>query len=110
MAEHPAWLDAMAGRVRCLTCGGGYEREALRLVGQRDDGYWIVVCACHTCGTECMAAVLVSTVGMLDPSSVRPRPLSLTHDDVLSAHEILTDYTGGVEGLFGAGRSRERRG
>lgn len=112
MAEPPAWLDEMARRVRCPTCGGGYARAALRVVGQRDGGYWIVGCRCRTCGTQSMAAVRVSGVGTPVPSAGGPRPVPLTHDDVLSAHEILTDYTGGVEGLVGAGRSRarERRG
>ncbi len=110
VAERPAWLDEMAGRVRCPACGGGYGREALRVVGQRGDGHWIVRCSCRACGSESMAAVHLLGVGTPIPLSTGPCPVSLTVDDVLRAHEILKDYRGNIDGLFGAGRSRERRG
>lgn len=109
MADGSAWLDDVASRVRCLTCGGGYERAALRVVGQRD-GHWFVRCVCRACGSESVAAVRLSTTSLSVPCSTASSPVPLTHDDVLSVHEMLKDYTGDVHGLFGAGRSRERRG
>lgn len=108
MAEPSAWLDELAARVRCLTCGGRYERDGLCVVGQRDDGYRVVRCTCHTCGSESMATVFVRDVS-ISVSPARTPPVPLNEDDVLRAHELLCHYTGAVDGLFAAARSRERR-
>ncbi len=107
VAEPSAWLDELTERVRCLTCGGRYERDGVRVVGQRDDGYRVVRCTCHTCGSESMATVFVREVTISVSPSVSVRALPLTEDDVLRAHEILRHYGGNADGLFGAGRSHE---
>ncbi|MDE3102298.1 MAG: hypothetical protein KGJ98_08690 [Chloroflexota bacterium] len=110
MAERPAWLDELTGRVRCLTCSGRYEREGLSVVGERDDGYRLVRCICRICSSESMATVFVREVTISVSPSISVRALPLTEDDVLRAHEILRHYRGDIDELFGAGRSRERRG
>ncbi len=104
MAE-PVWLDGLVGNVRCAACGRLYARGDLRPVGQRDE-HWFVRCTCGSCGSQGIAVVMVQAVVDAAPSA--PRRPALTVDDVLSAHEVLRDYSGNADGLFGAGTSRAR--
>lgn len=97
-----AWLDAMVGTIRCASCRALYAREDLRVAGERE-GYVFVRCACHTCGREGIAVVLVEVA-----PQARPRRQPLTADDVLAAHEILAQYEGDTEGLFAAEGQRPR--
>ncbi len=101
----PVWLDGLVGNVRCAACGRLYQRGDLRPVGQRDE-HWFVRCTCGSCGSQGIAVVMVQAAVDAPPSA--PRRPALTVDDVLSAHEVLRDYTGNVDGLFGAGSSRAR--
>lgn len=88
------WLDGMIGSVRCASCGTLYTRPDLHVVGERE-GYVYVRCECRSCGKEGIAVVMTQTA-----AAPRTRRVALTTDDVLSAHEILSDYTGNVDGLF----------
>lgn len=105
MSEGPTWLDGLIGNVRCAACGRLYARSDLRPVGQRDQ-HWFVRCTCGSCGRQGIAVVIVQAVGV--PASPAPQRPPITGDDVLSAHELLRDYRGNVDGLFGAGSSRTR--
>ena len=91
------WLEGIFGTVRCANCGAVYGREDVSVVGNRDE-YWFVRCTCISCGTQGIGVVIVKEVlatGELVPAG---RPLQV--DDVLSAHEVLRDYAGDVQGLF----------
>ena len=61
---------------------------------------------CGSCGSQGIAVVMVQAAVDVPPSA--PRRPALTVDDVLSAHDVLRDYTGNVDGLFSAGTSRAR--
>jgi hypothetical protein len=96
------WLDGVFGTVRCANCGAVYGREAITVVGNRDE-YWFVRCTCEACGTQGLGVVIVKQVG--DAHVVPPRPVLATDDgfrvdDVLEAHELLREYAGDVHGLF----------
>lgn len=104
MSETPSWLDGLVGNVRCAACGRLYARGDLRPVGQRDQ-HWFVRCTCGACGSQGIAVVMVQAAVEPPPAPTR---LVITVDDVLSAHELLRDYTGNVDGLFSAGSSRSR--
>lgn len=107
MSETPSWLEGLVGNVRCAACGRLYRREDLRPVGQRD-AHWSVWCTCGSCGSRGIAVVIVQAASVPQPSAARPDRPVITADDVLSAHEVLRDYAGNVDGLFGAGSSRTR--
>ncbi len=98
MTGTPSWLDGLVGSVRCVSCGRLYRREDMRIVGERDD-HWFVRCTCGSCSSQGIAVVIVQT---LSAPAVASRPEAITVDDVLSAHDALRDYTGSVDGLFGA--------
>ncbi|MDE3112323.1 MAG: hypothetical protein KGN00_01265 [Chloroflexota bacterium] len=105
MSETPSWLDGLVGNVRCAACGRLYARSDLRPVGQRDQ-HWFVRCTCSACGSQGIAVVMVQAAVV--PAPAAPTRPAITVDDVLSAHELLRDYSGNVDGLFGAGSSRTR--
>lgn len=96
------WLDAMVGRVRCVSCGALYTRQDLGVVGERE-GYVFVRCECRACGREGVAVVLVEAA-----AARRPHAPAITVEDVLSGHEILRGYTGNVDGLFSTAGRRPR--
>ena len=95
------WLDGVFGTVRCANCGAVYGRDAIAVVGNRDE-YWFVRCTCEACGTQGLGVVIVKQVG--ETAQASPAMLtaeeSLRVDDVLEAHELLRDYAGDVHGLF----------
>jgi len=95
------WLDGVFGTVRCANCGAVYGRDAITVVGNRDE-YWFVRCTCDACGTQGLGVVIVKQLG---EAAAPPRPIPATEDgfrvdDVLEAHELLRDYAGDVHGLF----------
>lgn len=102
--EMPSWVDGLVGSVRCASCGRLYHREDLKLVGERDE-HWFVRCTCGSCGSQGIAVVIVQTVTVPNVSGGRG---PITEDEVLSAHDALRNYTGNVDGLFGAGSSKPR--
>lgn len=106
MADVPIWLDGLVGNVRCAACGRLYKRDDLRPLGQRDD-HWFVRCTCGSCGSQGIAVVIVQAVSVPARPTI-PERVPITADDVLSAHDLLRDYRGNVDGLFGAGSSRTR--
>lgn len=96
------WLEGILGTVRCASCSAVYERDDVSVVGNRDE-YWFLRCSCRACGISGIGVVIVKEIGGNETAGVRPEPLQL--DDVISAHELLRDYAGGVDGLFeGTGR------
>jgi len=95
MAHGPAWLDAMVGTIRCASCGAMYARADLRIAGERE-GYVFVHCACGACRKEGIAVVLTELATA--PKTRSP----FTKDDVLAAHDILREHTGGIDALFSA--------
>ncbi|HEX9269083.1 MAG TPA: hypothetical protein VF998_04490 [Candidatus Limnocylindria bacterium] len=100
MAERE-WLDAVFGTVRCANCGALYGRDAIAIVGNRDE-YWFVRCTCGSCGAQGLGVVIVKQAA--EPPRPQPQELSDGHvlrlDDVLEAHELLRDYSGDIHGLF----------
>jgi hypothetical protein len=106
MADVPSWLEGLVGNVRCAACGRLYTRGDLRPVGQRDQ-HWFVRCTCGACGSQGIAVVMVQAVSVPSRRATAERP-PITGDDVLSAHDLLRDYRGNVDGLFGAGSSTSR--
>jgi hypothetical protein len=104
MTDTPGWLDGLVGSVRCASCGRLYRRDDLRVVGTRDD-HWFVRCTCEACASQGIAVVIVQTVVERIPPPSRD---VIAIDDVLAAHEALREYNGNVDGLFGAGSSRSR--
>ena len=99
------WLDGVFGTVRCANCGAVYGRDSIAVVGNRDD-YWFVRCTCETCGTQGLGVVIVKRVDSAPPHEIMPA-LELASgeefirvDDVLEAHELLSNYVGDVHGLF----------
>ncbi len=105
VSDTPIWLDGLVGNVRCAACGRLYARGDLRPVGQRDE-HWFIRCTCGACGSQGIAVVMVQAAVEAPPP--RPERSVLTVDDVLSAHDLLRDYTGNVDGLFSAGSPRSR--
>jgi hypothetical protein len=99
------WLDGVFGTVRCANCGAVYGRDSIAVVGNRDE-YWFVRCTCETCGTQGLGVVIVKRVAEAPdtvpqaPPSVVDEEERLRVDDVLEAHELLSDYVGDVHGLF----------
>lgn len=94
------WLEGVFGAVRCANCGGTYARDDVSVVGNRDE-YWFIRCACHMCGTQGIGVVIVKESAVA-PGAEAPveGDVPLAADDVLSAHEILRNYVGDVNGLF----------
>ncbi len=90
------WLDAMVGLVRCASCGEPYARQDLRVAAERQ-GYVFVRCECRACRKEGIAVVLTELAG-----AQRSRPV-LSADDVLAAHDILREFSGSADALFGPG-------
>lgn len=96
------WLEGIFGTVRCANCGAVYGREDVSVVGNRED-YWFVRCSCTSCGTQGIGVVIVKEVA---PSTVQGDPglaggpVPFQVDDVLTAHEVLRDYSGDIHGLF----------
>ncbi len=100
------WLDGIFGSVRCANCGAAYDRSDVNVVGNRDE-YWFLRCVCHTCGTQGVGVVIVREVEMTTaerPAEARP----FNVDDVLTAHELLRDYSGDIHGLFAGGHRAGR--
>jgi hypothetical protein len=91
------WLECIIGTVRCASCSAVYEREDVSVVGNRDE-YWFLRCSCRACGISGIGVVIVKELGGIGVADAREEPLQL--DDVISAHELLRDYAGGVTGLF----------
>ena len=100
------WLDGIFGSVRCANCGAAYDRTDVNVVGNRDE-YWFLRCVCHTCGTQGVGVVIVREVEVR-PEDRAQGEVNFTVDDVLSAHELLRDYSGDVHGLFAGGHRAER--
>lgn len=96
MRQGAGWLDAMVGLLRCASCGEPYGRQDLRVAGERQ-GYVFVRCECRACRKEGIAVVLTELAG-----GRRSRP-ALTEDDVLAAHDLLREFSGRVDALFGPG-------
>src|SRR3990167_3986822 len=86
------WLDGIFGSVRSANCGAAYDKTDVNVVGNRDE-YWFLRCVCHTCGTQGVGVVIVREVAVT-PEETGQAEISLTVDDVLSAHELLSGYAG----------------
>jgi hypothetical protein len=99
------WLDGVFGTVRCANCGAVYGRDAIAVVGNRDE-YWFVRCNCEACGTQGLGVVIVKRVGEAPRPALVPQLSAadgeerLRVDDVLEAHDLLRDYLGDMHGLF----------
>src|SRR5713226_5938467 len=93
------WLDGVFGTVRCANCGAVYGRDAIAVVGNRDD-YWFVRCSCGACGTQGLGVVIVKHADLTSPpqpalaADAAFGPGSFRVDDVLEAHELLRGYAG----------------
>ncbi|MBA3376954.1 MAG: hypothetical protein H0U00_14275 [Actinobacteria bacterium] len=92
------WLEGIFGTVRCANCGAIYGRDDVSVAGNRDE-YWFVPCSCHSCGTQGIGVVIVKEVRSAAKDPPRnDRPFQV--DDVISAHELLRDHRGDIQGLF----------
>ncbi len=100
MSGSAGWLEGVFGTVRCANCGAVYARDDIAVVGNRDE-YWFVRCTCRSCGTQGIGVVIVREVsGQAAALEVAPAEQTFDLDDVLSAHELLRDYSGDAHGLF----------
>lgn len=105
-AEFP-WLEEMVGVVRCAACGVPYAREDLRVVGRRDE-HWFLRCTCGACHRQGIAVVSVHELHAPRVQTFGPSRPPLTEDDVLNAHEILRDHAGNMDALLGPRATRVR--
>jgi hypothetical protein len=103
MSVDPVWLDGLVGTLRCAACGRLYARRDLRTIGDRDE-HWFIRCTCGSCASQGIAVVTVEALAR----PAQSRLPSISVDDVLSAHELLREYRGNVDGLFGAGSPQAR--
>src|SRR5713226_3908029 len=82
------WLDGVFGTVRCANCGAVYGRDAIAVVGNRDD-YWFVRCTCETCGTQGLGVVIVKRVTDGPPADGQPLVVADDAGDRLHVDDVL---------------------
>ncbi len=94
--------------VKCSVCGQHYAVEDIKVIGHRED-LWFLRAVCSACQTQCLVAAVVKqekvtkvitdlTKAELDKFKSAGR---LTSDDLLDMHSFLKDFDGDFSRLFG---------
>lgn len=110
--------------VKCTVCGSPYASDRIKILGHRDE-LWFLAVTCGRCHTQALVAALlkdadgssatltrISVPGKAFPveeASPGPEPVALslpvTADDVLEMHRFLQDFDGDFTRLFGSSGS-----
>ena len=106
--------------VKCTACGAPYESDRIKVLGHRDE-LWFLTVTCGRCHTQGLVAALlkdddgssatftrISVPGKTyPPEEVSPEPEitlptePVTADDVQDMHQFLQDFDGDFGQLFG---------
>ncbi len=109
------FLREQAKDYDCSVCGTNHARSEIRVLGKLESA-WIVRVTCAKCQTSIKLLVVVgdghTAVSPVQEEAARGRRRpAVNADEVLDAHEFLTDYRGDLRGLLGAttaARTRDR--
>ena len=108
--EKPDFLQYLVDNIRCTTCGGKFYPEDFRVLGRREE-IWFVAVSCGHCATQGIIFALVregetaprvKATGELTAeeqtkfSSLPP----ISMDEVTDIHRLLRDFQGDVHELF----------
>jgi hypothetical protein len=106
------WLKTQLTSFGCAACGQAYESGRIRLLAERD-GLYFVDLGCSHCGTQAVAIVTIQTDADDEPHidagehstvelfhEAEPEADPISADDVLSVHQLLDGFAGGVDELL----------
>jgi hypothetical protein len=104
------WLKTQLTSFGCAACGQPYESGRIRLLAERD-GLYFVDLGCSHCGTQAVAIVTIQSDDDDEPRidagehaavtlTTAPLPDPISADDVLSVHQLLDGFAGGIEELL----------
>ncbi len=118
-------VKRLMAAVKCTACGSPYENDRIKVLGHRDE-LWFLTVTCSRCHTQSLVAALlkdasghsatltrISVPGEpLPPQEVTPEsdeetpPKPITTDDVLDMHQFLQDFDGDFSRHFGSSGRR----
>ena len=98
------FLREQAKDYKCSVCGANHAGSDIRVLGKLESA-WIVRVTCAKCDTAFKLLVVVedkkAAVTPVKEEPERPRRPAVSLDEVIDAHEFLSDYQGDVRTLFG---------
>ncbi len=118
-------VKRLMAAVKCTACGSPYESDRIKVLGHREE-LWFLTVTCGRCQTQSLMAALlkdangssatltrISVPGKpLPPQEVTPEPdvevssRPITADDVLEMHRFLQDFDGDFSRHFGSSGKR----
>ncbi len=107
------FLREQAKDYDCSVCGASHARSEIRVLGKLESA-WIVRVTCAKCQTSFKLLVVVgdnhaAVSPVQEEVSRERRKPAVSSDEVLDAHEFLTDYRGDIRGLLGQGATTAER-
>ncbi len=113
-------VKRLMAAVKCTVCGSPYESDRIKVLGHRDE-LWFLTVTCGRCHTQGLVAALLKdgdgSSATLTRISVPGKALPIeeltpttgvaipaepvTADDVLEMHQFLQDFDGNFARLFG---------
>ena len=101
------FIKRLVTTIKCSVCGHPYEGGSVRILGQRDD-LWFISVVCPSCGSQGLVAAVIKE-GELPQlitdftESERAKFCDIEAvgaDDVLDIHTFLKSFDGNFEHLF----------
>ena len=93
--------------IKCSICGQHYEADHVRILGHKED-LWFLSVFCSACQTECLVAAVVKagkkpqvTTDLTEAELDRFKKMDrVTADEVLDMHIFLRDFDGDFSQLL----------
>lgn len=102
------FIKQLMSAMKCSVCGEQYLSANIKVLGHRDN-LWFLSVACHSCKSQGLVAAVIKEEGEIpgvitDLSKVEYSKLenssTVTGDDVLDMHQFLSQFEGDFERLF----------
>jgi len=102
------FIRKLVASMKCETCGHQYEVYDVRVLGHRED-LWFLRAFCPACRAQCLVAAVIKeergcrvVTDLAEAEKGKFRgAVTVGADDVLNMHDFLKDFDGDFARLFG---------
>ena len=100
-------IRRLIATIKCSVCGQHYEGEDVKILGHRDD-LWFLSVSCASCQTQGLVAVVIKegkrpyvVTDLTEKDKTKFRHMeAVAADDVLDVHDFLKGFDGDFGQLF----------